>query len=133
MAPPSRQVDQRIDGGRDHAAARPAVPADSDSAAAAPAADSDSPDYGYGSDGDAGDHDCSDDDGDDQRDGDGDSYELMSEEGIEALKKQLQDDSYSLDLEVGSMPQRGGMLLRTTASASHLLALPLCGGVWTTS
>jgi len=131
-APPGRQVDQRIEGGSDHAAARPAVPDDADSAAAAPAADSGCPDYGYGSDGDTGDHDRFD-DGDDQRDGEGDSYDLMSEEGFEALKKQLQDDSYSLDLEVGSMPQRGGRSLHTTASAPHVLALPLCGEVWTTS
>ena len=52
LVPPSRQVNQRIEGGRDHAAARPAVPDDPNSATADAVADSGFPDYDHGSEGD---------------------------------------------------------------------------------
>lgn len=124
-APPTRQVDQRIEGGRDHAAARPAVSDDPDGAAADAAADSGFPDNDHGSEGDTGDYDCFV-DGDDQQAGEDVSYQLMSMEDFEALKKQLQEESYNLDLEVGMKPVivsallHIGRLSHTAAHGAHI-------------
>lgn len=125
---PARQVDQRIEGGRDHAAARPSLPIDPASAAADAATGSGSPVYDHGSEADAADYEAFP-DGDDQQDGEADPYQLMLWEGFEALKKQRQEESYSLDLEVGtSLPQTQRCIL-ASCSTQHGAYIEFAGSV----
>ena len=105
---PVRLIAQRTEAGNDHAAARPSEADARGNAAAAASGCDDQHDSSAAYAPDAGEYHCPD-GGDEEQDAGAGSPSLITREGFEALKKQLQEASYSLDLEVGARKSNAKM------------------------